>query len=639
MPRIYESRVGLNAQLKYIPDDSLQQLGSALQGLAQAQQEKDYSIDMSEFAMRRAKDLEEIQNTASHDTTLRKDMIAGNPIEGNLVEYGMKKFDEDAYALEKKYGQRAKEQIAQYRVSNFQKLTNDYTRVKSTADLDWADDLNNDLSDKVKKGVISLEDAQTTAMQSIDGLWLSPEQRSAATTAATDSIYGADFNRLLSSNPLKAIDNLDSGYYNTASARAIQVMNSELDRKIQSDAMAEIQRANQATQDTFVHRPDPTLVQMAKKRNLPDVYNALASSYAMNQRINAVTSGDLQQAKAQAANEYLLAHQTENSAMKQDAEMKMKFIQQREALVYANPDLVALQEGLEVPDYDPSNPAELVAARRDIRKAVSDRQNSKVSLFGKDTDMLVQGIKQLPNDQRPGFLTSITSLLTGLERKDAIRELGSVDPLVGVAISVTPQNALPSREDTLLMGDILGDAPVEFKPKDSEYLPDVSAYFSGVNVGDPAVIEHYKKAAVNVYARQAQRNGWDSYSSKDMNKILEQIAGPTIEFGDNKTAGFKTKTGQWADPDLASSALENALELGVVKATTPEGEDIAGSQILDYGALVPSGENGVYYVRRSDGKYFNDESGQNPLLVNMNDIYTTDKSSRMGGFDAWKLSR
>jgi len=638
MPRIWNSQVQSQGYLQNIPDNSLQQIGQTLQALGEKKRQDNMAIDLAEFQKEQISVMEQIQNTGSHDTAGKVDMIGGEVVSEGIPKTYMRQFSEKASKLKKMYPE-AEDTLSQYEVSQFGKITNLYSSMKVTADHEYFQDHVNYIANEVGKGKLNRGEAYGSCMMVLNTLYMPPEMREAAQQSMVDYISMSEFDHTLRTSPMNALDSLDRNIYQDASAQPIQRMNDQFDRKLNSDVMAEIQKANQATGDTFGHNPNSDLIKMAQKRNMPELSAALNSAYAMNHKINALTSGDLQASKAQAANEYLLAHQTENSAMKQDAEMKMKFIQQREALVYANPDLVALQEGLEVPDYDPSNPTELVAARRDIRKAVGDRQNSKVSLFGKDTDALVQGIKQLPNDQRPTLLTSITSLLTGPERKDAIRELGSVDPLVGVAISVTPQNALPSREDTLLMGDILGDAPVEFKPKDSECLPDVSAYFSGVNVGDPAVIEHYKKAAVNVYARQAQRNGWDTYSSKDMNKILEQIAGPTIEFGDNKTAGFKTKTGQWADPDLASSALENALELGVVKATTPEGEDIAGSQILDYGSLVPSGENGVYYVRRSDGKYFNDESGQNPLLVNMNDIYTTDKSSRMGGFDAWKLSR
>lgn len=642
MPRIWNSQVQAQGGLSYIPDNSLQQLGQLVTAVAEKKRTDNMAVDLAEFQKDQISIMENIQNSGSHDTAQKQDMLGGNVVDEGIPKAYMRQFNDKKAKLLASYPE-AKDTLSQYEVSQFGKITNLYSNIKVNADVDYFSAHVTDLSEKVKNGQVTKEEAYITSAPLLDSLYMPADTRSNARQSMIDYLSLSDFDYTLRKNPMNALNKLDSDYFRNdtmpVSMNALQKMNEQFDRKLNADAMAEIQKANQATADTFVHRSNPDLIVMAHKRNLPELSAALNSAYAMNRKINELTSGDLQASKTQAANEYLLAHKTENPAMKQDAEMKMKFIQQREALVYANPDLVAAQENLDIPDYDPSNPVELVSARRDIRKVVGDRQNSKVSFFGKDTDMLVQGIKQLPNDQRPGFLTSITSLLTGGERKDAIRELGAVDPLVGVAISVTPQNAIPSREDIALMGDILGDAPVEFKPKDSEYIPDVSAYFAGVNVGDPAVIEQYKKAAVNVYARQAQRNGWDSYSSKDMNKILEQIAGPTIEFGDSKTAGFKTKVGQWADPDIASSALENALELGTVKATTPEGEDIQGKQILDYGSLVPSGENGVYYVRRSDGKYFNDESGQNPLLINMNDIYTTEKPSRMGGFEAWKSSR
>jgi hypothetical protein len=641
MPSIYDSRIQRTAVLANSDYNPLGAIGESLQQLAEKKKQSDFAIDASNFQMSQITNLQNIEDNGGHITASKADTIGGKPIEGNLIDYHMGQFNEQARDIENKYGEQGKEFVSKMRVQQFGQVTGLTSRIRSTANIDFFQNQNNYIADAVKNGSMLTDDAVGTATLLLDTLAVPPEQRSALYQASMDNITGAVFQRDMISMPSRALEMLKTGGYNRASAPKIQWMNNEFDQYVKSQAMKEISSANDSASMMFKHTPNRQIINLAKERGMPDVAAEIEKAQSLANQRDLVSSGNLVESAAR------LSAAESNALKNNDPEAMKRVLLLKDAtaktaeLIRSSPESYLDREQISHDNapYSQAGVDSFVGSRVDIFQKAKDNSGVEPAFFGSSTNTIVESIKNSDVNSRPSIIMDLGSKIPEVFKPIATQELVKVSGKVGVAFALSPKGADPNTlfSRANLVKDIL--TPIEDGYRvEKELLSQWSfEYDNGMNWGDregarSAVIEAAESAASAEYVRKHIDPANNIKEAKAIYiKKLDAITGGKIKFNGSSAPSFMLDGGKFADPDVAGDKLKTAINSGYFSVYA-NGNSVSNAELNKYGKIVPTSKNGVYNMIRqgiAGYEYYADDTG-NPAEFNLKEIYSINPSGGAG---------
>lgn len=626
MPAIFDPRVQQNAQLSQLPSSGLSQLGGVMQEIAAKKKQDDFAIDVSNFQMKQISEFEAVQNGGEHNTNSKTDSLNGAVLDTPIPDYYMKRFNENARELETKYGDVGKQAVADLRVRNFGQITNLYSNIKSTADINWFQDSIKTTSQAVRNGSMLYDEALGSSMLAANKLTLDPQQRDSAAQLAANEITYADFENDLSNMPMRAIDRIEKGGYNRADFGTIDKINRSIDGYLNTRAMKEISSANQSADMSFRHKPDANINMLLKKRGLHEQLAAVQTSQVLAAERDRVSSGDLKKSSADIESAIKIATIQNNPEAYKHAQYLKDAIDKTKETLAVNPDVLLERESVpfDSVQYDMQNPEEFINSRMDIKAKAQELFNETASFFGAQTGQVVAGVDSLNIGDKPAAVVNLSRNIPENFKGQAVKEIVKVNPNIGVAMSLAPQGANPqvTGNRLSLIKDIMTPADKNYLPKDKDVQTWMLNYFGNVEVGDrseliPAITKAANSAAS---ARFVRNNIQPDTGSEEYKKVLEEITGKHLSFGAKgaKTLNFQLDDGSFADPEKAIDGFENALDQ---MGKLPSG--ISAKEMKKYGKLVPTSDNGKYYMKRDDfigETYYADDKGM-PFIFDLKDSY------------------
>lgn len=626
MPSIFDPRVQAFAQVTPAGSSGLGELGSALKELAAKKKQDDFAIDVSNFQMKQIQEFEDVQNGAEHDTASKTDRLNGEPLDEPIPSYYMKRFNENARELESKYGNAGKQAVADFRVRQFGQITNLYSSIRSTADINWIQDDLKTKAQAVKSGSLLYDEAIGGIELSADKLNLNPQQRDAVKQLSYNEITYAQFENDLNNMPLRAIEQIDKGGYNRADFGTIDKMNRSIDSYLNTRALKEVSSANQSADMSFRHTPDAEINALLKKRGLHEQLAAVQSAQVLAAERDRVSSGDLKKNAAQLDAAIQIATIQNNPAAVKKAQYLKDAVDKTKEALASNPDMLLNRETIpyDQVDYDPANPEAFVNSRIDIKAKAQDLFNETASFFGAQKSSVIETINNINIGDKPRAIVNLSVNIPENLKGQAVREIAKDNPNIGVAMSLAPQGASTQITGSrlALIKDIMTPVDKNYLPKDKDIQSWSLDYFGGVEIGDrsemlPAITKSANSAAA---ARFVRENIQPETGSKEYKKVLEEITGKHLSFGAKgaKTLNFQLDDGSFADPEKAIDGFENALDK---MGQLPSG--ISAKEMKKYGKLVPTSENGVYYMKRSDfigETYYADDKGA-PFKFDLKNSY------------------
>lgn len=618
MPRIYDPRNPVLVQQKYVPDDTFSAIGQIGGQILKSAESDRFLIDASQFEMDKISAMEQLEQNSRYDAATGQTFIGDQPIEGNITEHAIKLFNERVAPLEKKYGTRGKEWAAAKRIEAFGRATNLNSRITQVGNIDHYENFVQFSAKGIEDGVSSFGEIMSMNDAMLDSMAMSPEARQRSKDFSNNYLTEAQFNNDLKTNPVLAIDRVNNKYYTTATPEMQDRFAGEVDSFIKGEAMKEAQKALEAASLGMRHVPNASVVAYANQRGLYDVAAMTQAAQGRAAMIDSVTSGNLLNGKAKVDRLMSDAVSTQDPAKYALAAESQKALTNKTNMVVGSPQTALLWEGIRTNPDDYSDFNALVENRRDIAIKAQKQFGIEPNFLGESAPVISEMIKQAPAGQRSSIVAQLAAPMNDYEKSRATIEMMDINPRIGVAMTLPPQKAE-------LGNQILSDVDMAYMPKDTKFSPVVMKIDSGVEWGDVNAKNAVIEAAKNAYAYKAKMNNWspEGVEEDEFQKIVNDIAGEPISFGAGKTTNFYTDMGEFADPDKAKSSLDYAIESGSIPDVyDSRGAPLNTKKLVDNGRLVPTGENGKYYVVRygMDGKEHYRNADGTYYIVDLKDI-------------------
>lgn len=617
MPRIYNPQQTQTGGIQHIGGlaDAAVQVG---QQITQKAQNDRFLIDASQFEMDKISAMEQLEQNARYDAATGQTFIGDQPIEGNITEHAIKLFNERVAPLEKKYGARGQEWAAAKRIETFGRATNLNSRITQVGNIDHYEKFVQFSAKGIEDGVSSFNEILTMNEAMLDSMSMSPEARQQSKDFSNNYLTEAQFNNDLKTDPSLAIARVNNKYYTTATPQMQERFAGEVDSYIKGEAMKESQKALESASLGMRHIPNSSIVALANQRGLYEVAALTQAAQGKAAVIDSVTSGSLVNGKARIdalMNNAVASQDPDKYALAAEAQ---KALTNKTNMVINSPKTALLWEGIETNPDDYSDMNSLVENRRDISIKTKEQFGVEPNFLGEAADVISEIIKQSPVGQRSGIVSSLSAPMNDYEKSRSTLELTKINPRLGVVMTLPPQKAE-------LGNQILSDVDLAYMPKDTKFAPVILKIDADVEWGDVNAKNAVIEAAKNAYAYRAKMNNWspEGVEEDEFSKIVNDIAGEPISFGAGKTTNFYTDMGEFSDPDKAKSSLNYAIESGSIPDVyDSKGAPLNTKKLVDNGRLIPTGENGKYYMVRYgiDGKEYYRNSDGTYYVVDLKDI-------------------
>jgi hypothetical protein len=389
-------------------------------------------------------------------------------------------------------------------------------------------------------------------------------------------------------------------------------MNTDVDRYVQTRGMKEINAANAAYSSGFSHKPDRMAAALAKKRGNHELAAAIEHSIKQAEYRDSLVSQDLGIGMAKAQENLKRANINNDPQAEAQAVSDINFLGNVVSSIKSNPELRLGNEGI-VMERVISPPEALVSSSQDIQDAATKQFGVKPTLFGTAAKMVVDDLSQTDISQRAAKLYSYATVMNPDQVRQATVEFSAVSPSVGVAMSLVPNSKSISPKveaDRLEIGTaILSGTVSSFDQSSNDKWKEAQQkYWASVEMGDQRIATPIDAAANTAYAYFAQKRGITDFDPDLFNEVYSRITGGNIKALNGKTVNFQLDSGEFADPIKVTSSINRALSDGKYSALDAELNPISKRTIINNGKLIPSGQNGLYYIN-VDGKNLRDNDG------------------------------
>ena len=644
MPRIpYEQSINpnLTARSATYRDNSVDYspIAEALNKVAEHEKFASYATDMTNANLELAKMNEDIRNSGQFNRSTGKWSVGGQEIEDkNLFEYQSRRTKETLSPLQTRYSdnEKAQSDIMSLGLNYDKHAVMNNSAAKTQADIDYIGQTQVTFTQAVSNKSIDVGVALTNMDGLIESSYATPEQKALLKRQSNDDIGSADFFTKFNQNPADTYELLkNTETYNYTSDSARNRMDTHAKNWAASEARNAISMSQNSSALLFRYQIDPQVIRLAKDTGNVELAAAAVASNKRNADIQAMTNANLPQSAAtlDIAMKEALSRNDANAVREiQDMQRAVASVAQT---AKTNPEIVALQHGLTEQPVPLEMSAQGVegfwASMGRLREEIKTRygiEPDAVSDTGANT--IVNAVMSNNVDDRVGALYALTAPVTDRDIAGVSKKIATISPNAGVVLSLKDLNDQELSKAILSGNDY----------KKSYGLPqdqDMRAMFKKV-IGDqlveadPAMQNALYESYTSAYAYYASKGQVSNATvSEDISKdIASRMTGKRFSrFGDSafnlggkKTINFAIGEGQWADADTATDAMETALSTGYFEGIYGmDGIPANSKEVLKHGSMIPTGKNGVYTIKRSDGGYYADING-NPYMFDAKSAYT-----------------
>jgi hypothetical protein len=620
-----------------MPTVDYSQLSDAFSAVVEHEKNADYATDITSAHMELAKQNEDIRNSGSYNRKEGAWYVGTEKIEGTLLEYQTGKTNEVLGKLKTKYAgdQKAEQDILSLGLTYGKNAVQNTSSARTSGDIDYIEGYRTTLLQGLENGHTSMEEVSAGLKLATDSIYATPEQKSALHQNNNDLTGSADYFTNFNKNPSATYEQLKYGdRYNFTSEAARGRMDTHARNWAASEARNAISTSMNSSAVLFRYQIDPQIIRLAKETGNLELASAAVAANERNAKIQAFTNGDLK------ASMMTLEIGANNAFMKNDASALQEVQDMQRAVASVaqtaktNPEVIAIQHGL----TEQPTPLEMSAQGVEafwssfgrLREEIKARYNIEADAIS-DTGAatIVNAIKSNNVDKRVDALYALTSPVSDNDIGGVSRKLAAVSPNVGVAMSLREIG-----DKDLATAILSGD---DFKksyglPQDHDMKSMFKKHIGNqLSEADPAMQEAMYASYSSAYAYYASKQQVsNSTVSEDISKdIASRMTGTkygrfgtsSFGIGEKKTINFAIN-GQWADQDLATDAMETALSTNYFEGVYgQDGIPANSKEILKNGSLIPTGNNGVYAIKRNDGSYYADING-NPYMFDAKSAYT-----------------